>query len=78
MDTGYIFKVVNDVIAQAKLNNDQEIVELLDVVLSLGSSSMEILGAIRSIVMTNEKIDKYIDMNSRMEISLYIDGLYGR
>lgn len=78
-NTTEIYKFVNIVSKQCHTDGKDEIALKFENALKLGSSALEILGAIRSLIISErDYLEKYYHAKYLSEIVDYVDVIFGR
>jgi len=77
-----VYQSVEKIKSEARKCNQLELIRQLDDSLNLGSSGLEILGAIREVLLKDRKlIEQLIGFNGKSEVSeiiTFIDKSFGR
>ena len=77
-----VFRFIEHLMFESKKRNEMELFKKLDDALNLGSSALEILGAIRAILVENRStISKLFDSKNIEEadsVIAFVDTVYGR
>ena len=78
MTTEEVYALVKLVIEQSRKNAYDDIAEKLDDAMHLGSSGLEILGAIKIVFMSeSNRISKLIDGEKVKDVIHYVNNTYG-
>jgi hypothetical protein len=74
-----IYSLIDQLILDSKRLGESSLADQLYIALHMGSSSLEVLGAVRQTLIENEKTaTKFLKESEIKQTITYIDQLYGR